>query len=75
MSTEEAARAIHALGNQAWREQRDRHRDWWSLPSSERLRVLTYESGYDDGYGQAIADIAAAWASRPYWTDDDRRSA
>lgn len=59
---------LMTLETQAWRERQERHRDWWTMPSSERLQVLTYEAGYDDGYEQAVADIAAAWASRPYWS-------
>jgi len=65
---EAATRAIHALATEAWREQRDRHRDWWSMATSERLRVLSYEAGFDDGYEQAVADIAAGWAGRDYWS-------
>lgn len=49
-----------------YQRQRDRHRDWWTMPTHERMRVLTYEAGYDDGYEQAIADIAGAWANEPY---------
>lgn len=61
-SPDEIGREIRALENAAWQEQKDRHKDWWSLPTHELLTVLTYEAGYDDGYEQAVADIASAWA-------------
>lgn len=78
MSTplEDAARTIRTLETAAWREQRDRHKDWWSMPTYERLQVLTYDAGYADGYDQAVADIAAAWAGRDYFGGvEDRWSA
>lgn len=58
---------LHQMETAAWREKRDRHRDWWTMPAHERQRVLSYESGFDDGYAQAVADIAAAWAGRSYY--------
>lgn len=36
-----------------------RHRDWWDLKTDSRLRILSYESGYEDGVADAnaVADL------------------
>lgn len=66
----EAARVLATIESEAWREAKARHRDWWSMTSSERRAVLTYEAGYDDGYEQATRDIAAAWRGESYFRLD-----
>ncbi|MFT4010883.1 MAG: hypothetical protein QM655_12675 [Nocardioidaceae bacterium] len=55
----------------AWSNERGRHREWWRMSQAERLRILSYEAGFDDGWldghlagvSETLADLRAANAA------------